>query len=181
MLARMESLEQLMHAAQQGDKERYRKLLEESARLTRGFICKRISRQQDVDDIVQEVLLAIHKARHTYHSSRPYKPWLYALASYKLNDYLRTVYRRGKREELTDLIPETVADEDVTIDGEISEELDTALSQLSERQQVILRKTKIEGYSNREVAEELGMTESAVKVTVHRAMKQLQKNAMEKS
>ncbi len=164
-----------MQAAQKGDKASYRQVLEESARLARAFISRRISKQEDTEDIVQEVLSAIHKARHTYRPNRPYKPWLFALANYKLNDYLRQVYRRREREELTDTIPDTIADESVTFADRTNEQLDEALSELNDRQRAILVKTKIEGHSNREVADALGMSESAVKVTVHRAMKQLQK------
>ncbi len=164
-----------MHAAQQGDRESYRRLLAESARLARAYISRRISKTQDVEDITQEVLIAIHKARHTYQSNRPYKPWLYALANYKLSDYLRSSYRRNAREELTDTLPETAIDEDVTFGERTSEQLQEALTDLSARQKDILYKTKVEGHTNKEVADALGMTETAVKVTVHRALKQLQK------
>lgn len=179
MLHGMESLEQLMQAAQAGDQASYRTLLSESARLARGFVSRRLSKPQDVEDVVQEILIAIHKARHTYHSSRPYKPWLFALANYKLNDHLRVIYRRNAREVLSDTLPETIADEnsneDVTFPDTIDEQLNEALSGLNARQKEILHKTKIEGKSIKEVANTLGMTESAVKVTIHRAMKQLQK------
>ena len=164
-----------MDAARQGDKESYRALLEESARIARAYVAKRLRKTEDVEDVVQEILIAIHKARHTYQSNRPYKPWLYALASYKLNDHLRSHYRRASREELTDTLPETAADENVTFADRTGEQLEEALSDLNERQKAILYKTKVEGHTNREVADALGMSETAVKVAAHRAMKQLQK------
>ncbi len=176
----MPSLEDLMHAAQQGDKESYRLLLAESAKLARAFVSRRINRPQDAEDVVQEILLAIHKARHTYQKNRPYKPWLYALAGYKLNDHLRQHYRRHAREELSDELPDITADENVTFGDRTHEQLEEALACLNPKQQEILRQTKVEGRSSKEVAQALGMSETAVKVTVHRAMKQLQKKYAEK-
>lgn len=169
-----------MQEAQQGNKASYRALLEESARITRAFLARRLSNTSELEDVVQEVLIAIHKARHTYQSKRPYKPWLYALANYKLNDYLRGHYRRASREELTDTLPETAADEHVTFADRTNEQLDEALAELNDKQKAILYKTKVEGHTNREVADALGMTESAVKVTVHRTLKLLQKKHEEK-
>ncbi len=179
MIFYMKSHEQLMEEAQQGNTESYRALLQESAQLARAYVSRRIRKPEDAEDIVQEILMAVHKARHTYQSSRPYKPWLYALANYKLNDYLRGHYRRNSREELTDTLPETAADENVTFGERTGEQLEEALSNLNEKQKTILYKTKVEGHTNKEVADELGMSETAVKVTVHRALKQLQKKYVE--
>lgn len=179
MLLNMEHLEQLIHAAQRGDADSYRVLLEESARMARAYVARRISKPEDVEDVVQEILIAIHKARHTYQSSRPYKPWLYALAGYKLNDYLRNHYRKAAREELTDTLPDTAADENVTFADRTHEQLEEALSGLNERQKTILYKTKVEGHTHKEVADTLGMSETAVKVAAHRALKKLQRKFTE--
>ncbi len=177
MLSRMNavSLEILMHEAQNGNRKAYHEVLEQSARLARAFISKRIQNPQDSEDIVQEVLVAIHKARHTYHSDRPYKPWLFALTQYKLNDFLRRCYRRSDREQQGEEVIANIADDSVTFGDRIGEQLDEALEELSDKQREILTKAKIEGYSSREVAEQMNMTESAVKVAIHRSMKQLKK------
>ncbi len=168
------SLEVLMVAAQAGDRVSYRLLLAEVARLGRGFVARRIGRPEDTEDIVQEILLAIHKARHTWQPGRPFKPWFYALAGYKVNDYLRTVYRRAGHEEQPGE-EDIHADPDVTFQEQTGEQLEEALSMLSERAGFLLRRTKIEGYTMQEVAAETGMSETAVKVAVHRALQQLKK------
>lgn len=169
------SLEELMVKTQGGCQRSYQRLLEESSRLARVYVSRRLSNQSEVEDIVQEVLLAIHKAKHTYHPDRPYKPWLYALVHYKLSDYLRSAYRRGKTGSLDDAVLNTVADETVTFGDLVSEQIDDAFAELNERQKALLIKTKLEGKSIRETAAELGMSESAVKVGVHRAIDKLKK------
>jgi RNA polymerase sigma-70 factor (ECF subfamily) len=82
-------LEALMKQAINGDKRAYAVLLQETSRFLRPFLAKRLNMAAEVDDLMQEILISIHKARHTYDGERPYKPWAYAIARYRLQDHLR--------------------------------------------------------------------------------------------
>ena len=127
----------------------------------------------EVEDLVQETLLAIHNQRHTYDRSRPLTAWCYAIARYKLVDFLR---RRGRREALTDSIDDDFgerlsADEPDATDAR--RDLRQLLDTLPERQRQSVVYVKIEGRSVAETATLTGMSESAIKVNVHRALKAL--------
>jgi len=166
-------LEELMRKSMGGDKLAYTKLLRETARFLRPFLSKRLSFDSEVDDLMQEILISIHKARHTYDGQRPYKPWVYAIARFRLQDYLRMHYADQLRhaEELTGM--EKNLQEDVTESGISYESISAEVEKLPERQAAILRLMHQEGYTDKEVAAKLGMTESAVKVAAHRAYKVL--------
>ena len=86
MTDKTENLEALMKLSLDGDKRAYALLLRETARFLRPFLAKRLNFGSEVDDLLQEILLSIHKARHTYDGERPYKPWAYAIAKFRLQD-----------------------------------------------------------------------------------------------
>jgi RNA polymerase sigma-70 factor (ECF subfamily) len=132
-----------------------------------------------VDDLLQEILISIHKARHTYDGNRPYKPWVYAIAQFRLNDYLRAHYSDQLRHaidlnELEEILPENVTETAISY-----ESISVEVQKLPEKQATILRLLHQEGYTAKEVAEKIGMKESAVKVSAHRAYKVL-KEKMER-
>jgi RNA polymerase sigma factor (sigma-70 family) len=163
-----------MRAALNGDDAAYRALLTALAAPLRSTARQRLARSgrgdRDVEDIVQETLLAIHLKRHTWRSADPIGPWIAAIARNKLIDVLR---RRGRHAELPidDLLAESLAaDAEDTGAG-----IDIAhlLSVLGERQRDIVRLVSIEGHSAREAAEQLGMTEGAVRVALHRSLRAL--------
>lgn len=164
-------LETLMRRSLAGDKLAYADLLRQTARLLRPYFSRRLSFESEVDDLLQETLISIHKARHTYDGRRPYKPWAYAIARFRLQDFLRMHYADHLRhaQELTGL--EHDPQGDVTESGIRYESISGEVDKLPERQATILRLLHEEGYTAREVAERLGMTESAVKVAAHRAYK----------
>jgi RNA polymerase sigma-70 factor (ECF subfamily) len=167
------SLETLMQKSLEGDKLAYGELLRETARLLRPYFSKRLSFDSEVDDLLQETLISIHKARHTYDAQRPYRPWVYAIAHFRLQDYLRMHYADQLRhaDELSGF--ETNFQADVTETGISYESISAEVDKLPEKQAAILRLMHQEGYTAREVAEKLGMNESAVKVAAHRAYKVL--------
>ena len=82
------NLEVLMRQALAGDKQAYAGVLRETSRFIRPFLAKRLNQSTEVDDLLQEILLSIHKARHTYDGQRPYKPWAFAIAKFRLLDHL---------------------------------------------------------------------------------------------
>jgi RNA polymerase sigma factor (sigma-70 family) len=123
----------------------------------------------EVEDIVQEVLLTIHLKRGTWDQSRPIGPWVAAIARNKLIDVLRRKrHITVPIEDFADSLPA----EDLT--PELStRDIDTLLGQLKPQQREIVRSISIDGGSIHETAGRLQMTEGAVRVALHRALKAL--------
>ena len=158
-----------------GDQHAYATLLRKTAQLLRPFLTKRLSFSNEVDDLMQEILISIHKARHTYDGNRPYKPWAYAIAKFRLQDFLRAHYADQLRHSVDfDELEETLEDY-VTESGLSYESISGEVQKLPEKQAAILQLMHQEGYTAKEVAEKMGMNESAVKVAAHRAYKVLRK------
>lgn len=168
-----DNLEMLMKRSLAGDQRAYAELLHETTRLLRPFLAKRLSFTNEVDDLLQEILISIHKARHTYDGKRPYKPWVYAIAKFRLNDHLRAYYADHLHHavDLADL--EENLHENVTESAISYESISGEIQKLPEKQATILRLMHQEGYTAKEVAMQMGMKESAVKVSAHRAYKVL--------
>jgi len=160
-----------MRKALEGDKHAYAQLLRETARMLRPFVAKRLAAESEINDLLQEILLSIHKARHTYDGQRPYKPWAYAIAKFRLQDFLREHYADRLRHavELSDVDENLL--EAVTEPATSYESISGEIENLPEKQAAILRLMHRDGYTAKEVAEQLGMKESAVKVAAHRAYK----------
>jgi RNA polymerase sigma factor (sigma-70 family) len=164
-----------MRAANRGDADAYRRLLDEMAPVLRGAARRGLSRcglgTEDVEDVVQETLLAVHLKRHMWDERRPFSPWVRAIAHNKLVDTLR---RRGRRRAHVPIeeIAETFADDEQpqAMNGVDAERV---LARLKGRQRAIVVAISMEGATARQVAERLGMTESAVRVTLHRALQSL--------
>jgi len=162
-----------MVAGQAGDAAAQSRLLTELAGHLRAYFARRLSRSAlDVEDLVQEALLAIHLKRATYDPRFDFTPWVFAIARYKLIDQLR---RLGGRvsvplEDAGELMAEANPEE-----GVVRRDLESLLARLPARQRSLLRDVKVEGYSMAEAAERAGMSVTAVKVTVHRTMKRLMK------
>lgn len=168
MIGDEETMARLMRAAQRGDRQSYAVLLEQSARWLRRYFHRRIAPEK-LDDLVQEVLLAVHAKRSTYDPARPFFPWLAAIARYRWIDHLRVDYRR-REQELVDDVPDDPRDEDAVV-ARIS--LDRLLEQLPPAQAEAIELVKIEGYSVAEASERSGQSPSLVKVNVHRGIRKL--------
>ena len=156
-----------------GDASAYHAFLKALSAHLRAFLRARLSRLPDeVEDLVQESLLAIHNQRHTYDAGQPLTAWVHAIAKYKLVDLLR---RRARRDLLTDPLDDEV-DFASCADAEAAEahrDLGKLLEQLPDRQRLPIVHVKLEGLSVAEAARVTGMSESAVKVGVHRGLKAL--------
>jgi len=163
-------------SAQGGDKRAYNQLLSAIAPYIRNVIIKTLSNQDAAEDIMQEVLISVHKSLASYSPDRPFKPWLMAIVNFRRTDYLRKHYaQRQDKTTTTDENYEFEA-ENVTNPTHVGElkDIEAALEGLSEDHRKIFQMIKIEGYTAKEVANEMGMKESAVKVSAHRTMKKLQ-------
>ena len=163
-------LKALMSAALGGDARAYRELLVEVGAHLRAYYVRRLASHADVEDLVQETLIAMHTRRSTYDAAQPLTPWLHAIARYKLIDHFRRSGRRATvpLDDAGDLIGH--ADHEDAIARRDAERL---LARLPARAQLLVRSVKFEGLSTEEAARRAGMSESAVKVAVHRALRAL--------
>ncbi len=168
-----ERLSKLFEQALAGDAAAYRSFLRDLGAQLRGFLRRRLERLPDeIEDLVQETLLAVHNKRHTYDAGQPLTAWVYAIARYKLVDLLR---RRASREALDqplDNEQEWLAAPETEAAG-TRRDLAALLARLPERHRLPIVHMKLEGLSVAETARRTGMSESAVKVGVHRGLKAL--------
>ena len=165
-----------MREAQGGDQEAYRTLLEELRPVLHTFLSRRVHRTSEVDDILQEVLLGVHKARHTFDPERSFLGWMFSIARYKLIDYVRRHKRKYSKEIFDEELSERAGwYDDVSAITEDRQELTVAMQELPDRQREIVALLKVEGLSVRQVAEKTQLSESAVKVNAHRAYKKLKR------
>ncbi|WP_409518746.1 sigma-70 family RNA polymerase sigma factor [Paraburkholderia sp. LEh10] len=166
-------LKALFVAGLDGDADAYRSFLQALTRHLRGYLRKRIPHyREDVEDLVQEILLAVHNARHTYRPDEPLTAWLYAIARYKLMDFFRS---RARRESLNDPLDDhadLLADTDDE-PAQARHDIGKLLEHLPDKQRLPIVHMKLEGLSVTETARLTGLSESAVKVGVHRGLKAL--------
>lgn len=156
-----------MEAAQNGHGGAYRRLLGETSEwLTRYF--ERRLPPGDVDDAVQETLLAIHRRRHTYDPQYPFGPWLAAIAKNKWVDQLRSLARRPADELLEDV---PVGDHEAAVIS--SSVLASLLEALRPAQAQAILLVKVQGYSVDEASLQTGLSPSAVKMNIHRGLARL--------
>lgn len=173
MGATEEGLRNLLVRGLAGDEAAYRSFLAELCAHLRGFVRRRLGRMpDDVEDIVQESLLAVHNQRHTYDAGQPLTAWVHAIARYKLVDHLR---RNGDARLGGDSLDDVAsllgaADHEA---AEARRDIGNLLERLPERQRLPIVHMKLEGRSVAETARLTGMSESAVKVGVHRGLKAL--------
>ncbi len=167
-----------MRAARNGEALAYERLLAGIATAVRPTVRARLARlglaTTDAEDVVQEVLLAIHMKRHTWDEGRPILPWVGAIVRYKVLDAVRRLARERRRhidtpvEDWADLLPEFRASPNRTpVDAE------RALAALSSREAGVVRAVAVEGGSSSEAARRLGISEGAVRVALHRGLKRL--------
>ena len=173
MEANEERLRGLLVRGLGGDTLAYHDFLKALSAHLRGFLRRRLVQlPDDVEDLVQESLLAVHNQRHTYDAGQPLTAWVHAIARYKLVDLLR---RRASRDRLSEPLDDdnemfSSADADA---AEARRDLGKLLTQLPDRQRLPIVHMKLEGLSVVETARITGMSESAVKVGVHRGLKAL--------
>ncbi|MFN3630051.1 MAG: sigma-70 family RNA polymerase sigma factor [Casimicrobiaceae bacterium] len=164
----------LWQRAQAGDERAYRHCLSAFARRLRGFFRWRLSACPDeVEDLVQETLLALHLRRGTHEPDLPVGPWLMAIAQYKLVDFWR---RHGRREALHEPI-EALDEHDAPRQDEAPtarRDIAALLATLPPAQRRAIELTKLEGHSIADAAVMLGTSEAAVKVQVHRGLRRLE-------
>jgi len=156
-----------------GDGAAYHAFLKDLSAHLRAYFRRRLTwLPDDVEDLVQEVLLAVHNQRHTYEAEQLLTPWVHAIARYKLVDLLR---RRADREALHEPLDDDLAIFAASETEAAAARRDVAklLEQLPEGQRLSIRLTKLDGLTVVEAAKASGMSESSIKVGVHRGLKAL--------
>jgi RNA polymerase sigma-70 factor, ECF subfamily len=167
-------LQSLFLAGLDGDAPAYQSFLQALGGLLRAFLRKRLrDKPEDVEDLVQEILIAVHNGRHTYLPEQPLTAWMYAIARYKMADFLRSRYRYAAWNEPLD---EQADDLFAASDDEAAQarrDVDQLLAQLPDRHRLPIVHVKLQGLSVAETARLTGLSESAIKVGIHRGIKAL--------
>lgn len=164
-------LKVLMLAGLAGDARAHQQLLTAAASRLRSYFGRRLGAEApDLEDLVQETLIAIHERRDSYNPALPFTAWLHAIAKYKLIDHYR---RAGVRRHVDlDDVDELVA-EDGFEPALASMDLERLLEHLPSKHREAILLTKLEGYSVAEASQMTGQSASAIKIGVHRGLKKL--------
>jgi RNA polymerase sigma-70 factor (ECF subfamily) len=165
----------LMARAQAGDQAAYRALLIAVSPYVHALARRYLRERADVEDAVQDILVAVHTVRHTFDPARPFRPWLSGVARFRLMDRLRGAGRRAARDvslgpEHETFAVDTTKSDQVALDRPA---LRRAMAELSEGQRQAIELTKLREMSLKEASVESGMSVSALKVATHRGMARL--------
>ncbi len=160
----------LFQRAQAGDRASYQQFLVWTRQLVTRALRSRVRSTAELDDVVQETLLSIHRYRHTYDPARPIGPWIHTIALNRFRDHLRARAREGNPRELEQDAKAAAASPDETATLSL---LHGALGALSAAQREVIWLLKFEGYSVLEIAERTGRSTASVKITAHRGYRVL--------
>lgn len=168
-------LKSLMLASLEGHAASHRALLSQLSGRLRAYYRGKLVRigrgVVEAEDLVQETILAIHLKRHTYDPAEPLTPWVHAIARYKLIDFLRRT-----RTSLAD-VPideaDTIAAHEDNVDAESTFDIGRLLERLPKNMRCSIEAVKLDGLSIAEAAKRCGISESGVKMGIHRGLKTL--------
>jgi RNA polymerase sigma-70 factor (ECF subfamily) len=168
-------LRALMIAGLEGDAAAHRALLKALSGHLRSYYRNKLGRagrgSEEAEDLVQEAVMAVHTRRHAYDPAEPLTPWVYAIARYKLIDHLRHSRPRLADVPIEDAAEITAADDRTATESNL--DLTKLLAKLPAKLRLAIRYVKIEGLSVVEAAARCGVSESAIKINVHRGLKAL--------
>ncbi len=176
MISNESELKALMVASLKGDAASHRALLNRLSGHLRAYYKGKLARlgrgAAEAEDLMQEALMSIHTRRHTYDPAEPLTPWVHAIARYKLIDHLRQTKASFANVPVEEADDAVIAQDD-HVGTESAHDLNRLLSELPEKMRMAIESVKIDGLSVAEAAARCGMSESAVKVNVHRGLKAL--------
>ncbi len=161
------TLARLMALSQGGDKRAYAMLLDEAGKWLRIYFRRRLP-PDSLEDVVQEMLVSLHRKLATYDPSHPFLPWLAAIARYRWVDHLRKLSRTHETAIDTEF---AVDSEEEAISAKLS--LERLFTMLPDAQAKVIQLVKVKGYSIAEASEASGQSQSLVKVNIHRGLKKL--------
>lgn len=164
-----EALKQWMVMGLAGDGAAHGQLLRALVPILRGFYRRRMGAQEEIEDLLQETLIAVHTRRATYDVARPFTSWLFAVARYKMIDHFRQGGRTCAIEGLEDIL----AAEGFAEASDAAADVERLLETIPPKQAAAIRATRIDGLSTAEAASHLNLGESDIKVSVHRGLKAL--------
>jgi RNA polymerase sigma-70 factor (ECF subfamily) len=166
-----------MACAQTGDSGAYRRLLDEIAPVLRALAARRRVDPADIEDCVQDILLTVHAIRDTYDPSRPFGPWLTAIANRRVTDGLRRRSRRRAREVPLAPLHETFAapQANLEVSDANARALRDEIDRLPSGQRLALQLLKLEERSLKEAAAACGRSAGSLKVASHRAIRALRR------
>ena len=162
-----------MRLAQAGDSQAYHRLLTSLLPDLRAFVRSRLWDPAAAEDVVQNVLLSVHRARNTYRPERPFAPWLWAIARNAIIDAHRARGVRQRREVSLETVDEPAQPASLPEDQELSPQLAQALDSLPPSQREAVELIHVEGLSVSEAAVRAGTTPGALKVRAHRGYRAL--------
>lgn len=158
-----------MSSGLDGDAAAHEALLRALLPLLRAFYGRRLrGREADIEDLVQETLIAVHQRRASYDRERPFTPWLYAVARHRLIDHMRR-----RREVPVETLEQILVAEGFEEAAAARVDVERLLSSLPPKQARAIRDTHVHGLSVEEAAEGAGIGKSDVKISVHRGLKRL--------
>jgi len=168
-------LKRLMIAGLAGDSAAHRAFLAQAAMVLRAYLRSRLrGAPDDVEDIVQETLIAVHTKRDSYDPTLPVSAWIFAIAKYRMIDHVRRLKRRGVSVDLDDAAGDLSVESGAEA-GSARQDVARLLEKLPAKQQAAIRLVKLQDKSVREAAAETGLTESDIKISIHRGLKTLMK------
>lgn len=172
-------LARLMARSQQGDAAAYERLLGDLRGLAASYMRRRAGTVAWIDDATQDVLVTVHRSRHTWQLDRPLLPWFYAICASRMVDGFRRE-RRVRRYEVSmdGTIPRADAPAAPGDSGWIARrDIRALIRTLAVQQRQVLLRLKIHGETAAEIGAALGLTEGHVRVVAHRALRALQLHA----
>src|SRR6202163_1071376 len=175
MTTREIELKALMLASLDGDAASHRALLDRLSRRLRAYYKGKLAGigrgAAQAEGRGQEAVLAIHLKRHTYDPVEPLTPWVHAIARYKLIDFLRRT--RASFADVPIEEADTIMAHDDNVDAESTYDVKRLLERLPKNMRCAIEAVKLDGQSIAEAAQRCGISESGVKVNIHRGLKAL--------
>lgn len=165
-----------MQASLKGDQDAYRLLLSDLKLWLSAFYCSRVP-ACEVDDLVQETLLSIHKKRHTFDPNQSFGPWLTAVAKHRWIDHMRKVGRLNETEFNEADFHETTMEMSHEVEYGAERDVLSLLNKIPAAQADVIRLVKLQQLSLKEASDQTGHSVPSIKVMIHRGMKKLQKAA----
>lgn len=177
MAEKQDPISRLMEEAQSGRSDSYRILLNQISITLSKFLANRIGSFDDREDVLQEILLAIHNSRHTYLPSKPFYPWMYAIAKNILVKYYKKIHKQNSKIIEAEIQSLTAVEKIESDEIDRTNEIIRLINDLPGKQKRIIQMLKIQGFSIKQTAAKLNLSEANVKVIAHRGYHTLRRLA----